>query len=64
MKHKKREELEMQNEAKEVEIPDEMLEGISGGLRRRSIRKKRKLQNDPKPNTEIDDGAGGATLTW
>ena len=64
MKHKKREELEMQNEAKEVEIPDEMLEGISGGTRRRSIRKKRRLQNDPKPDSNLDDDSGGATLTW
>ena len=64
MEQEKREELDVQNETTEVEIPDEMLEGINGGTRRRSIRKKRRLQNDPKPNTEIDDGASGATLTW
>ena len=61
MKQEKNAMQEELNEEKGTAIPDELLEGINGGVRTRR-RPKKPIKN--KPNTNTDDGSGGATTSW
>lgn len=56
---------EVPDEEQATEVSNEMLEGVSGGIRfRHKVRKKQKPDPDTKPGSEPDDGSGGATYTW
>ena len=62
MDQEKRTDLEMLDEEKNVELTDNMLEGMSGGRRRSP-----KIPRKPIKNTATDpdnDGSGGATGSW
>ena len=62
MTQENRTEPEVLDEEKSAEINDESLEGVSGGLLHRHIR--RKPQPDKKTSPDSDDGSGGATGSW
>ena len=61
MKQEKNAELEAQNEEGQIEVTDEILEGLSGGIHSRRRPRRRENQSD-KPDS--DDGSGGVTMTW
>ena len=64
MDQEKRTDLEMLDEEKNVELSDDMLEGMSGGVRNRH---RPKNPRKPIKNTATDpdnDGSGGATGSW
>lgn len=64
MKQEKRTDLEVLDEEKNVELTDDMLEGMSGGARHRHTPR---IPRRSGKNTAIDpdnDGSGGATGSW
>lgn len=65
MKQDERTELEMTGGEREVEITDEQLEGMNGGIGpMHKTRKKRYIPREPKPGSDTQDGSGGVTMSW
>ena len=65
MKQDERTELEMTGEQREVEIADEQLESMNGGMGPVcKPKKKRYVPRKPKPGSDTEDGSGGATMSW
>ena len=64
MTQENRTEPEVLDEEKSAEVSDESLEGVSGGLLHRHIRRKPQPEIDKKPSSDSEDGSGGATGSW
>ena len=64
MDQEKRTDLEMLDEEKNVELTDDMLEGMSGGARNRHRPKNPRKPGKYAATDPENDGSGGATGSW
>ena len=64
MDQEKRTDLEMLDEEKNVELTDDMLEGMSGGARNRHRPKNPRKPGKYAAADPDNDGSGGATGSW
>ena len=64
MDQEKRTDLEMLDEEKNVELTDDMLEGMSGGARNRHRPKNPRKPGKYAVTDPDNDGSDGATGSW